>query len=138
MSALNGYAENYVVESVRPAGNRPRNNLIVVAQGDPTQTTPGDAPQQHAEWTVPFWLMAFFADSESADDAPPADQRINAFCADVERAFTDDYQRGNMANDTMIGDPVQVPIDNDTPGFSAVLIPVTVTYRTLWGDPFSQ
>jgi hypothetical protein len=132
-----GYSCDLTVERANPGvGNRDRNNLAVIVQGNPTREQ--DAPMQHDSWRVPFSIVCTAVESETSQT--PIDARLNRLWADVIYALCgteSSRRRGGYAIDTIIDDPdFGVTATNAHEG--EVTVNVTVWYRHLQGRPHEQ
>jgi hypothetical protein len=131
ISVLSGYNTTPIVERQKRSGNIPRDQLVVVHQGDPT---PEESSHGHSTWLQPYVITCYVIESETS--STPIDQRVNFIRCDVEKAVMADHHRGNLAIDTIIGKPEL--FDAKDGSFYGVDVHLSVRYRTIRDDPYRQ
>ena len=134
-------AEVAVSEVVRPtrfANYTPKDNQIVITQGDnervPELDHPGNPPAtaRRQRFNIRLHVMP------SEKDTTAVDEHVNLFAAEVMQAITTPqatwHNFGALAIDAEFDS--HEPIDSDG-SFDGVNIPLLVTYRTSENDPYT-
>jgi hypothetical protein len=133
ISVAGGFHNDVVVERFRRQGQRARDNLLVVMQGD--EAAADDSPPQgRLEWVQPYAVICYVTEHESGD---AIDQRINTIRADVQRALLIDPKRDGLAIDTLLR-PSEIFPPEAGGGFSGVTVFIDVHYRVEFADPNTQ
>ena len=131
ITVANGW--NQTLTAIRPK----RVNLIdeitkdltvIIQQENPAK---GQETNSTIEWDQPFALQAIVIDSDAATET--IDTRLNTIMADIEKKVNEDITRGGYARDQRMADPVIF----GGPKFTGIAVNIVVTYRTVYGDPFS-
>jgi hypothetical protein len=138
-----GYRYTLIAERAKPnLGNRRRDGLAVLVQGDAKRINEDDdsptgrgPAYDHDEWWAAFAVVLTAMETEASTD--PIDKRMNVMRSDVEKALAVDPTRGGLAILTEMGDPMPVDAPPNVNGVEWA-IPLTVYYRTLAGDPYTQ
>lgn len=126
----NGYASDLEVEQYnRATGNRTRDQLAVVIQGDCTEVLQ-DVSDGFKEWMQTYHVGLFILESDTS--TRPLDQRLNQIRCDCEKALCVDRSRGSYALDTYMRGSLP---QEDRSGIELVF---DVWYRHLEDNPFSQ
>lgn len=125
------YANDLHVERYVRGGNRTRDRLVIIHQDSPSRAE--GAPQGWLRWLQPYLIECRIVEYEGSTVA--IDERINSIRADVEKALRVDITRGNIANDTDIGDPIIV---EDPEGqYAGIIVQIVVQYDTLENNPYA-
>jgi hypothetical protein len=128
---LSGYNCDFTVEREKQTGNSPRDQLAVVYPDPPV---PLENPALgHDEYDFPVGVRCYAIKSETS--ATPIDRALMLMAADVRKALRQDLHRGGYALNTKFPAKDEFLI-SESP--KSILVMVTVHYRTLWDDPYTQ
>lgn len=127
-----GYHVDLIAERRVRSGNRERDGLAVVLQGDPEKVD--DAPEGRVAWRQRYAVVCYVVESETS--TRPIDQRINLTRSDVEKALMVDFTRGGNAYDTVIQEPEL--FDDPEGRWDGVVVYFDVLYRTTHDDPYER
>lgn len=119
-----------------PSGQTsPVDMQCIIHVGDDVEDPDPEVPLSHKSWKRPYAIQIFIL----KDPAVLKQTRFETWCnvvrAEVEKAIVADPFRGNYAQNTELHDPVTFADANDLQG---VMIFATVTYRTLYDDPYNR
>lgn len=136
VTAANGYDNTVTGERLIRTGNRVRDRLVVVEQGDTKRSDlDGDRDQYQAiGWVQTFYLTAYVLESESSSTA--IETRLNSIRSDLEKAIMADPTRGNYAVDTFLVGATRVTDDDSAA--EGVVVEIEVYYRVLHTNPYAQ
>jgi len=107
----------------------------VIHVGDDVECTDDETPSDHKEWRRTYGFMVYILKDPEAFKKTRFETWANVIRADVEKAIVADPYRGGTAQNTELHDPLTFADANDVQG---VIIFATVTYRTLYEDPYNR
>lgn len=89
------------------------------------------APLGWDQYVLRVGVLVYAIESET--DGANMTGRLSAYASDVRRALLQDLHRGGLANNTEFDQPDELHVED---GY--VIVPVKVTFRTLFGDPYRR
>ena len=131
------YNNRLKVQRYNRHGNTIEDSAAIIIQDEPDLVDDGAATGT-MEWNQPFAIVLYAAQSEAVDETMSIDQRLNLMRSDVEKALVANHTsrtRGGYAMDTRLQAPNRGDTEN---GLDAVIVNVTVNYRTDTTDPYTQ
>jgi hypothetical protein len=118
-----------------PSGETPPADMkTVIFVGDDVKDSDADTPTGFTQWRRPYAIQVYIMKDAEALKDTRFETWKNVVRADVERALTADPYRGELAQNTEIGDPVTFEIADEPQG---IFIVCEVTYRTIYENPYS-
>ena len=136
ITVANGYDNTVTAERLVRLGNRVRDKLVVLEQGDTRRSEDvGERDQYQAiGWFQTFYVTCYAIESESSSTA--IETRLNSLRSDVEKAVMVDPHRGNYAVDTFLVSATRVT--DAEAAAEAVVVEIEVYYRVLHTSPYTQ
>jgi len=131
ITKANGFNCDLTVNRLSQLPPSPSPGLAMIRRETPTEVTQ-DVPEWFVQWEQP--ISIFVAFPPASDQAPPLDDQLAIYCADITKAMQVDYTRGGNAIDTTVAKPSE---DIPAEGTFYVAAVVTVIYRTLRTDPYT-
>ena len=135
--AAAGYNSNLTVERYDPKrGNPPVDSKVVLHALEPIRDVEVE-PAGWQAWRQPYELTLFIIDTETDASAPEAHDRARMAASDIIKAVMADPTRDSLAWDTDVDGQTPFGVQ-DTENHDGMTITITVRFRHLWGDPYSQ
>ena len=129
------YHGRYECIGWRKTGISPKNNLVVLWQGDPEKRTVM-LGNPLVEWLQPFAAVCFIIEAE--DSTRDLDERLNIARSDIEKALRANKYLGLSATTGPVIDTIIEPCTYVEPnGTPAVAVNFIVHYRTRYANPYS-
>lgn len=111
---------------------RIREGLTLISYDDPQ--VEDDAPINHEQFTAAFHIV--IATAQSTAESTPLSSREFQLEAEVMKHLQVDYTRSGLAIDTIPAASRRVELGDG--GWGGIEVNLTVRFRTLYGDRFSQ